>query len=188
LERLLLRSQVRSVRQVPPVYTSTPVKKALEDDLALKQSGSGKYTNLRKLPFATLAENENHTEMNIDIDQSVHDSSLNESVDDILENEKPFIETPNLSQFSAENFVLIRFANKKTFRYFIGKIEILDPSDNTPEVQFMRRKRIKTDTLMFVFPDHEDVSEVHLSDVMFLLPKPSSGGAVRSGAIYTFQL
>jgi hypothetical protein len=90
------------------VYTSTPGKKALEDDLALKQSGNGKRTNLRKLPFATLAESESHTEINIDIDQSVHDSSLDESVDDFLETEKLFIETPNLIQLSAENFVLIR--------------------------------------------------------------------------------
>jgi hypothetical protein len=51
----------------------------------------------------------------------------------------------------------------------------------------MRRKRTKTDTLMFVFPDHKDASEVHLSDVMILLPKPSSGGKARSGTIYTFS-
>jgi hypothetical protein len=82
---------------------------------------------------------------------------------------------------------LVRFATKKIFRYFIGKIESLDPSDNTLEVQFMRRKRTKTDTLMFIFPDHEDASEVLLPDVMILLPKPSSGGTIKSGTIYTFN-
>lgn len=163
------------------VYTSTPVKKALDDDLVFKQSGSGKHINLRKRSFTTEAENESHT----DIDQS--DSSLDESVDDILENEEPFIETPNITQLSAENFVLVRFATKKTFRYFIGKIESLDPSDNTIEVQFMKRKPTKTDTLIFVFPDHEDAGEVHMSDVIILLPKPATGGTVRSGTIYTFS-
>ncbi|BFZ23174.1 hypothetical protein BsWGS_26213 [Bradybaena similaris] len=149
--------------------------------LVFKQSGSGKHINLRKLSFTTEAENESHT----DNDQS--DSSLDESVDDILENEEPFIETPNITQLSAENFVLVRFATKKTFRYFIGKIESLDPSDNTIEVQFMKRKPTKTDTLIFVFPDHEDAGEVHMSDVIILLPKPATGGTVRSGTIYTFS-
>jgi hypothetical protein len=72
-------------------------------------------------------------------------------------------------QVAEGDYVLVRFATKKTSVYYAGRVQEL--AEDHIMVKFLRRVR---QTQQFVFPDEDDTSNVSREDIFWKLPSPSS--------------
>ena len=76
---------------------------------------------------------------------------------------------------------------KKPTQYYIGQVESVDIENSTIDALFSKQKSPKQGQLLFYFPEKVNASEITLTDVLYKLPKPSSGGTKRTGDIFTFK-
>lgn len=118
-------------------------------------------------------------------DKSLYNSSSSEEVTDIedqMENEK---EEENFitGLVNVNDYVLVRFATKKTVTYYVGKV--LETINGEHLINFMRRKK---PGYHFVYPDVEDQSLVSEEHVMKLPPPNFVGGTARSTRKLTFPV
>lgn len=65
------------------------------------------------------------------------------------------------------SFVIVKFAGKKKFRYYIGHI-LQICNDNTFEVKFLRRGKNE----YFIFPNVDDIANVEVDDIDTVLADP----------------
>lgn len=79
------------------------------------------------------------------------------------------INEDNDKEVEIGNWVLVRFATKKTIKHHIGKITQFEGL--TPIVQFVKKNGENT----FVYPHSEDISEIDGNAIVTKLPEPSVG-------------
>ena len=84
------------------------------------------------------------------------------------------------------DFLLVKFAGKKTITYYIGKVVGVDCDLVT--TKFMRRST-QYKQVTFTFPALEDIAEHPKEDIVQKLPQPISlGGTKRTAAVYRFPV
>ncbi|KAK4887300.1 hypothetical protein RN001_003571, partial [Aquatica leii] len=100
-----------------------------------------------------------------------------EEIDDIVK------DSQDLSDISAQSFVLVKFPTKKTCKYYVGKV-LKKISNQEYEINFLRKQGNA-----FVFPTVEDANIVLLKDIELRLPDPNlSGGTARTRTTYRFAI
>lgn len=99
--------------------------------------------------------------------------------DTTLESDNSSNENATDTKIEKNDFVVVRFQTKKTTKYYIGNI--LQKDDDFFKVKFLRRKTENK----FVFPVVDDISDVHKSEFMIVLPTPKCPSSSRD--IFTFN-
>lgn len=152
------------------ILTDTPEKNRIEMEKAkstLKKMKQSKTVQLptksaKKSPYYYSTDSEDE-----DIDDLFEESGLSE--EDFGE-----LEDPDNVNIQIGSFVLVKFAGKKSIKYFIA--EIISITDNVYEVQYLKRD---PNSQKFKRED-PTVYEVDKNDIMFKLPHPIlSGGSER---------
>ncbi|KAF5284816.1 hypothetical protein FQA39_LY04541 [Lamprigera yunnana] len=103
---------------------------------------------------------------------SFHDNS-----DEDLSDE---FEDVNRNDLNNGDFVLVKFNTKTKLIHFVG--QILNISEETSKIRFLRRKRLST-TFYFLFID--DISEIANEDIMSKLKTPPKSGTTRTASFST---
>lgn len=89
-----------------------------------------------------------------------------------------------LDDIKVNGFVLVRFATKKTLKYYIGQVTEIHPQDDEYIVSFLRYQHKK-----FVFPLVPDISTIMKSDIEMRLPEPTNtGGTARMNNSFVFPI
>ena len=95
---------------------------------------------------------------------------------------------PSMQNITKGDFVLVAYATKKTRRYFVGVVLDKDVEDDTVEVKYLTRLPKKI-SIRFVYPEHDDIDNVPLADIIMILPAPSqAGGTQRASKQYIFDI
>lgn len=77
-------------------------------------------------------------------------------------------------EFKKDDWIVARFATKKSLKHFVGRILYI--KDNIPTVKFARRVKNskRSRGLIFTYPNVEDVCEIkHFDDIIVVLPQPN---------------
>ena len=103
--------------------------------------------------------------------------------------ENESVKDPKLEELKEGDYVLVKFdwKKKKNTQYYIGQVESIDIENSTIDALFLKRKPSKHGQILFYFQEKVDASEVPLTDVLYKLPNPSSGGTKHTGNIFTFK-
>ncbi|XP_045505641.1 uncharacterized protein LOC123702030 [Colias croceus] len=71
-----------------------------------------------------------------------------------------------------EDWVIVKFATKKSVKHFVGRVLYL--KNSIPTVKFTRKvKNAKGGKVIFSYPNVEDVCDVNVDDVEIVLPPPN---------------
>ncbi|KAK9869983.1 hypothetical protein WA026_006080 [Henosepilachna vigintioctopunctata] len=81
-------------------------------------------------------------------------------------------------------YVLVKFKKKTSVIYYVGKV-IKHYSITEMQVSFLRKK--PGSSMKFVFPDVKDEASVDLSDIVLILPDPTSAKTARTASILSFK-
>lgn len=104
-----------------------------------------------------------------------------ESDDSPIDFDDEEFEDPN--SIEVHDFVLVRFATKKTLKFFVG--QIIEITECECLINFLKI----TENQTFVFPQIKDESYMPKDDIIFKLPTPNNkGGTVRAASIYKFNV
>lgn len=168
-------------RKQAEVLTSTPVMKKFEEEKmeklrkeSLKQkkkleiSGSKQQ---KKKPIEELLDSTSESESEtVELADSDEADVFNDSSDTDADNV-----TPN-------SFVLVKFATKKSIKYFVGQVTAVDTDEFI--VNFLRKVGKK-----FVFPNVKDEATVLIDDIVRVLPQPiNTGGTNRLQNSFKFPI
>lgn len=139
----------------------------------------GSYEELDK-NHNELGGSENETESDDEIDKpgcSKDTTDLENSceINHHLNDENVEYEINNSLEVNQDSFVLVQFQGKKKMLYYVGLVvETKDESgENSVLVKFLKRKKLKDENSVFVFPDVDDISLVNISQISEVLPRPS---------------
>ena len=75
---------------------------------------------------------------------------------------------------------------KKSKKYFVGKIEALHNDDSTVDIIFLKRVPSKSSSI-FTFPENLDTGNVSIEDVEKKLPISRNGDTVRTASFFYFE-
>lgn len=166
------------------VYTDTP-ELAIRENLELEKQRKQELQKKRGVKRNVFNESVNlkqpkkrSRKVSSSSDSDILLDEINSDSSDDLEE----FETVSNDEFEVGNFVLVRFATKKTILHYIGRVEELTSSSLT--VKFMRRKGRGQ---IFFFPEVDEVVEVDLLDVIAKLHTPSQTGTTRTSSIFIFN-
>ncbi|KAK4886484.1 hypothetical protein RN001_002755 [Aquatica leii] len=133
-----------------------------------------KKPKLREIVDVSSSEED---DMNISDLTDSNDVDWCKKIDDIVKDSK------DLSDISAQSFVLVKFPTKKTCKYYVGKV-LKKISNQEYKINFLRKQGNA-----FVFPIVEDASIVLVKDIELHLPDPNlSGGTARTSTTYRFAI
>ena len=170
------------------VLTSTPVKRSLQETAEKRGIKRVKVPKCRQSIFSKptrpsqpFSDSESDTEQ-----MSLHDDSDSSLSMSDVEQDNDEIKNPTAQQLDEGDFILVKFATKKTVSHYLGKIESVDVDDDTVDCMFLKRKPTKDGQFLFVFPDVLDASEVSVGDILCKVNPPTTGGTARTGDIFTF--
>lgn len=200
------KSTCRQKRETS-ILTDTPIKAVLElefEQRRMKRSGFKRAGLSKRVKLVDTFESADANVTNIDNDSSDNEAELEtimkEIDDDSDDSEDRSIFTkdsqlpiecdqPTKDNIKKDKYVLVKYATKKTFRYFIGvTVDDNVSDDNTMHVKFLVRHPSKTGFLSFTFPDSDDIDEIDIDDILFILPNPvSTGGTKRLSSRYVFN-
>ena len=79
----------------------------------------------------------------------------------------------NLDEVSVEDYILVKYATKKTVRHYVGQVKAIRNEEF--EVRFLK----KLLGSKFVFPDKDDEDFVDKENIILKLPKPFVSGATQ---------
>lgn len=88
------------------------------------------------------------------------------------------------SEIKLGDFVLVKFATKKTIKHFVGRVEKILSADEY-SVNFLRKG--KNDK--FTFPNELDISDIMSDDIITKVPvkKRNFNSTVRKAGIFSFN-
>ncbi|XP_077443960.1 uncharacterized protein LOC144064930 [Stigmatopora argus] len=87
------------------------------------------------------------------------------------------------------DFVLVKYCGKKSVQHFVGKIIQNFDEDDEALVQFMRRKSSVMKKPLFVYPEMDDLDDIHIDNIVMRLPPPTTtGGTSRTGKQHVFDV
>ncbi|CAG5035669.1 unnamed protein product [Parnassius apollo] len=81
--------------------------------------------------------------------------------------------TGNPSNIKKDDWILAKFATKKSLKHYVG--QVISVKNEIPTVKFLRKiKNAKGKKLAFTYPNVEDTCEMmHLNDIILVLPQPN---------------
>lgn len=174
-------SQRNRRRTTSRILTSTPVKAQIEQQQADKE-------NKRKIATDRLKK---RTKKRMQL--LLADSSSEEEMETINENdslESEICEDVNeeiLKSIAVGNYVLVKYATKKSVKYYVGRIE--DINNGFEGESFVIAYLKKTTGQRFIFPDIKHTDAVPEEDIVMTLPQPlSTGGTSRAAKLLSFPL
>ena len=99
------------------------------------------------------------------------------------------MQNPTKDNLKNGSFVLVKYVSKKTTSHFIGVIDNDELTDeNTMCIKYLVKQPSKTGFLSFVFPVEDDSDNVEISNILLVLPSPTStGGTNRLALRYVFN-
>lgn len=82
------------------------------------------------------------------------------------------------------SFVLVKFATKKTLKYYIGQVVEIHSGQFEVTVNFLRKQGNN-----FIFPTIEDQSTIDFDNIVLHLPSPvQGGGTARANSLLRFNI
>ncbi|MEE4247471.1 MAG: hypothetical protein V2I33_18840 [Kangiellaceae bacterium] len=156
------------------ILTDTPIKARIQSEIVARK----KPKRLVKDAPKTATSSENGETETVTEDCRPLDDS--ESCDD---EDMPEIEVPSKSNMKEGAHVLVQYVGEKATQHFAGVLTAGITQDGTVHVKFLKEQRGKgrSAPISFIFPEHDDIDEVDLGDIVNLLPSPvPSGGTVRA--------
>lgn len=122
-------------------------------------------------------------------DASEKDIHYDDDTDSDDLKEDPFIvKAPSIQNIKNGDFVLVCYATKKTKQHFVGKVLTVDVEKDSVEIKYLSRPPMKT-CYRFVYPEADDIDNIHIDDVIMILPPPSTaGGTKRAAQQYIFDV
>jgi hypothetical protein len=176
------------------IITNTPEKNLLEEELkekktkllsklAKKANKEAKKT-AKKLKLEGTKRNifQNDDSTSNEDEMEVQYADFGDSPEEFSDDEE--YPAPLLDRdFTVNDFVVTKFATKKTIKHFIAQIE--EPTADGFAVKFLKKK----DTaLKFYFPDNTEKSEIDSEDLVLKLRQPDIiGGTSRAANCFSFK-
>lgn len=148
-----------------------PKMKAVKKDISKEMAGGYKKTKKRDLSESS------------DSDANV---VLADSDDDVsyFEVEQPDPVILNIADVAEDSFVLVKFATKKTLKYYVGKVVEIHTGQFEVTVNFLRKHGNN-----YIFPTVEDQSTIDFDNIVLHLPSPvQAGGTARANSLYRFNI
>jgi hypothetical protein len=170
------------------ILAATPEKNRLEEEQMEKERKQRlieerKLRNIAKKKVATHVRkvfSEETSESEIENCCEESDDSPMEAEEDEESKNFEWIQTDTLKG----DYVLVKFATKKTIKFFVGQIET-----KISESEFLVNFFKKTGPNVFVFPDQKDDSQISLSDIVRKLPAPEKNAeTARSSLFFKFSI
>ncbi|RUS79207.1 hypothetical protein EGW08_004904 [Elysia chlorotica] len=160
------RKQTKRKSMSSAIYTSSPVKKMLEEQLMTKN----------KVKKLTKSAPYQDPDSDSDIDNfSIHDDSDTDiSVDTDDDDQRGLQLEPVTQTIRKNDHVLVAFEQKGLTQYLVGIANEDEDSDGDIDVSFLR-KSLKVDN-KFVKPNVEDNGSVKKQNVHAILPPPVATG------------
>ena len=161
------------------IFTDTPIKNALEAEMAAKRKPSGSKKSAKR---QLIIEESSDSEVENDTDMPICDDSSEVSYED--PNEETVLQ-PSVADVTIDDHVLVRLPSKNSYRYFVGRIKKVNKK--TFDIQFMERvKGSKTTSNVFHFTSDE-IFKHGINDLVAKLPFPTRGTTARSSHQFTFH-
>lgn len=174
-------------KKISTILTATPEKNRLENEIREKEEKE-KRAQERKASNIEKKKSKSHIRKVFDEEtsESEIENYCEESDDSLMEVEsedgKDF--GLDLTNIQKGDFVLIKFATKKTLKFFVGQIE-----KELEESEFLVNFLKMTPRQDFVFPDQKDESHISANDIMRKLPAPVKKiGTARSSSFFRFSV
>ena len=101
--------------------------------------------------------------------------------------ERQILRSPTMEQLDKDDHILVKFAGRKSSRFYVGRIMELDWDDSTVETSFLRSKLFINDRKVFFFPNKEDSCSHTVEDIIMKLPFPTTGQTNRASTIFDFH-
>lgn len=157
------------------------------NDLKVTKSARG-HTSVKKRKkrsYSTSSSSSADIELfTADSDNSDYENYIAECLREVEEEEKEFLAdipfglydieyfTENRGKIKVDDWIIVRFATKKSLKHFVGKV--LSINDTKPTVKFVRKvkqSRCENGTT-FTYPTVDDICTIqHLPDVISVLPE-----------------
>ena len=167
-------------KRTSAIYTDTPVKLAIEAEATIanekrklkERTSGGARKKLTLSPAAKSKDNisssESSSEEDVDLTKLCDESSQ------YSEEEKDFVEKPKMTDLFPDDHILVKFAGKRSIKYYIGRIISVNPEVHEVETSFMRRLPTgpRRNNLIFSFQE-EDICYHPVDDIIVKLPHPS---------------
>ena len=109
--------------------------------------------------------------------------------EDLQEDSPEFVVMePDIKDIEVGDYIVVRYARKKSTNYFVGTVLNKDSEDNTSDVKYMVENPQKF-THRFVFPEKDDIDTVPIQDVVMTLPHSTPiGGTKRASNQFVFDV
>lgn len=148
-----------------------PKAKAVKKDICKEAAGRYKKTKKRDLSESS------DSDTNVVLADSDDDVSYFE-----LEQLDPVI--LDIADVVENSFVLVKFATKKTLKYYIGQVVEIHSGQFEVTVNFLRKQGNN-----FIFPTIEDQSTIDFDNIVLHLPSPvQGGGTARANSLLRFNI
>ena len=179
-------------KQTSAIYTDTPVKLAIETEatianekrtLKVRKSGGAR----KKLTSPAAKSKDNISSSDSSSEEDVDLAKLRDESSEYSE-EKDFVEKPKVTDLFPDDHILVKFAGKRSIKYYIGCIISVDPEVHEVETSFMRRLPTgpRRNNLIFSFQE-EDICYHPVEDIIVKLPHPSQGATKRGSNKFNFH-
>ena len=174
------------------ILTDTPIKNQIQNDIREKRQKKDKAVSTtgnkkRKVTHPAVINDARSNsdyvlEMLPMMEDPDTDQELNES---IVDDSRQF----SIDDLQPGKYIVVRYTMKTRVEHYVGIIRDEKSSEeDSIVVTFMVRQPSKSKTLLFIFPDKEQIDDISLEDVVLVLPAPKSGGKTkRTSATYTFN-
>lgn len=168
------------------ILTDTPVRDQLLSKLSCKRKSSGKTKAAKKV--AQGPENPQNDSSSMEDSESEVSYADGSDSDDSQEDSQFVIMEPDMEQVAVGDYMVVKYARKKSTSYFVGTVLNKDLEDGTLEVKYMVEKPQKF-AHRFIFPEKDDIDIVPIQDVVMILPKPTPvGGTKRASNQFVFDV
>ncbi|KAB0790215.1 hypothetical protein PPYR_15448, partial [Photinus pyralis] len=161
------------------IYTSTPEMDAIKNKEQERQIPKEKKRNVKRVIFESSPDKEH-----MDAEDSSEEGG---SFSDEGFDGNDFAEEHSILDsdvISTDDFVLVKFATKKTFIYYVALVQKLFEGGVECEVKYLRRK---LPGWSFHFPVISDIATVIRDDIVLKLPKPvNHKGTARTSDYFKF--
>lgn len=160
-QRKQVKNRKRGKSFIP---TDTPEKLELEAKSAEKRKAKAKIVK-RKVMEPETSSSSDEAE------------SLNSSSEYDVDMDAPITGFEELDRNAAINdYVLVKFAGKKSIKYFVGKILSEISNDSEYDISYLRRRNKSN---KFVYPNVPEVASVLAQDIVMILPVPTLFGKTK---------
>ena len=164
------------------IYTSSPVKRRIEDELAAKQN---KGKKVRPIDQSNKSDSDSSEDEPSNF--SVHDDSDQSVCEEFSEGEEKLnfelngVESESLK---VGDFVLVEYKTKKSDVHYVGQVNAAPDDDNEVEVDFLRKS---SKAKNFIKPNVLELASVPISQIKTKLTRILKGTTLRTKDRFFFK-